>query len=53
MKKIVYVGMDVHKDSIVVATAAQGDTAVDLYGKIGGTLDALEKLILSGSDVSK
>ena len=45
MKKIVYVGMDVHKESIVVATAPQGDTAVEIYGKIGGTLDALDKLI--------
>jgi hypothetical protein len=40
MKKILYVGLDVHKESIVVATALQGDTAVDLCGKIGGTLQA-------------
>lgn len=45
MKKILYVGLDVHKESIVVATAAQGDTPAELYGKIGGTLDALDKLI--------
>jgi transposase len=45
MKKILYVGMDVHKESIVVATALQGETAVEIYGKIGGTLDALDKLI--------
>lgn len=45
MKKIVYVGLDVHKESIVVATARQGDTDVELYGQIGGTLDALDKVI--------
>ena len=45
MKKIVYVGLDFHKESIVVATAPQGDTAVEIYGQIGGTLDALDKLI--------
>ena len=45
MKKIVYVGLDVHKESIVVATALQGDTDVEFYGQIGGTLDALDKVI--------
>lgn len=45
MTKILYVGLDVHKESIVVATAPQGDTQVELYGQIGGTLDALDKLI--------
>jgi transposase len=45
MKKVLYVGMDVHKESIVVATAPQGDTEAQLYGRIGGTLDALDKLI--------
>jgi transposase len=45
MKKILYVGLDVHKESIVVATAPEGDTAAELYGKIGGTLEALDKLI--------
>ena len=45
MTKILYVGLDVHKESIVVATAAQGDTEVELYGQIGGTLEALDKLI--------
>ena len=45
MKKILYVGWDVHKESIVVATAPEGDTPVELYGQIGGTLDALDKLI--------
>ena len=45
MQKILYVGLDVHKESIVAATATQGDTPAELYGKIGGTLDALDKLI--------
>lgn len=45
MTKILYVGLDVHKESIVVATAPEGDTPVELYGQIGGTLDALDKLI--------
>src|SRR5579864_7757235 len=45
MSKILYVGLDVHKESIAVATALEGDTQVHLYGKIGGTLDALDKLI--------
>jgi transposase len=45
MTKVLYVGLDVHKESIVVATAPQGDTEAQLYGKIGGTLDALDKLV--------
>ena len=45
MKKVLYVGLDVHKESIVVATAPQGDTEAQPYGKIGGTLEALDKLI--------
>jgi transposase len=45
MTKVLYVGLDVHKDSIVVASAVAGDRPADLYGKIGGTLDALDKLI--------
>jgi transposase len=45
MTKILYVGLDVHKDSIVAATAIAGDRPSELYGKIGGTLDALDKLI--------
>jgi transposase len=45
MQKTLYVGLDVHKDSIVAATAVAGDKPAELYGKIGGTLDALDKLI--------
>ena len=45
MKKVISVGLDVHKESIVVATAPHDDTTVELYGPIGGTLEALDKLI--------
>ena len=45
MTKVLYIGLDVHKESIAVATATQGDTEAKAYGKIGGTLDALDKLI--------
>jgi transposase len=45
MQKIVYVGLDVHKESIVAATATQGDTDAQSCGTIGGTLDALDKLL--------
>jgi transposase len=45
MTKVIYVGLDVHKESIAVATADQGDTEARTYGKIGGTLDALDKLL--------
>jgi transposase len=45
MSKVLYVGLDVHKDSIVAATAVAGDKPAEIYGKIGGTLDALDKLL--------
>ncbi len=45
MTKVLYVGLDVHKESIVAATAVAGDRPAELYGKIGGTLEALDKLI--------
>ena len=45
MKKVISVGLDVHKESIVVATAPHNDTTVEHYGQIGGTLEALDKLI--------
>jgi transposase len=45
MKQVLYVGLDVHKESIVVAMAPQGDTEVQVHGQIGGTLDALDKLL--------
>lgn len=53
MKKLIYVGLDVHKESIAVATAMHGDTTVEFHSHIGGTLNALDKMIktLSKPDV--
>jgi transposase len=45
MSKIYYIGLDVHKDSIAVAIAPSDSTEIRKYGVIGGTLDALDKLI--------
>ena len=47
MKKfIMYVGLDVHKNSIEVAFADAGrDGEVRSYGKIDGNLTALDKVI--------
>src|SRR4030095_2281704 len=44
-KRVHYIGLDVHKETIAVAIASAGDTEVRNYGVIGGTLDALDKLI--------
>ena len=44
-KKVHYIGLDVHKESIAVAIAPQDNTEVRHYGIIGGTLNALDKLI--------
>ena len=44
-KRVHYIGLDVHKETIAVAIAPGGDSEVRLYGIIGGTLDALDKLI--------
>jgi transposase len=44
-KRVHYIGLDVHKETIAVAIAPGGDTEVRNYGIIGGTLDALDKLI--------
>ena len=45
-KSIIYVGLDVHKNSIEVAFADFGrDSEVRSYGKIDGSLDALDKFI--------
>src|SRR5436853_3425459 len=44
-KKVHYIGLDVHKETIAVAIAPSGDTEVRNYGIIGGTLDALDKVI--------
>jgi transposase len=46
MNKIVhYFGLDVHKDSIAVSITPQNSTEVRRYGIIGGTLDAVNKLL--------
>ena len=45
MKKIIhYIGLDVHKDSISAAIAVAGGE-VRHYGKIGGKLSDMDKLI--------
>lgn len=40
-----YIGLDVHKETIAVAIAPQNSTEVRRYGIIGGTLDAVDKLV--------
>ena len=43
---IIFVGLDVHKDSVTVALADDGrDGEVRLYGSIGGDTGALDKAI--------
>ncbi len=45
-KKILYIGLDVHKKSIDVAITGQRTHGkVRSYGKIDGTLEALDKLV--------
>ena len=44
MKKVYYVGLDTHKESIAIAIAQEAGE-VRAYGQIGGTLDALDKAI--------
>jgi transposase len=46
MNRIVhYIGLDVHKETIAVSIAPQNSTEVRRYGIIGGTLDAIDKLV--------
>ena len=44
-KSIRFVGLDVHKDSIEIAIAPQGVTEVRRWGKIGGDLGSLERVV--------
>jgi len=44
-KTLHYVGLDVHKESIAVSIAPANSTEVRRYGLIGGTLDAVDKLV--------
>jgi hypothetical protein len=45
-KNIIFVGLDVHKDSIDIALANEGrDGDVRFYGTIDGDLDSLHKAI--------
>ncbi len=44
-KTVHYLGLDVHKESIAVAIAPQNTTEVRSYGIIGGTLEAVDKLV--------
>ena len=46
MNKVIhYLGLDVHKETIAVSIAPANSTEVRRYGIIGGTLDAVDKLI--------
>jgi transposase len=46
MNKIIHhLGLDVHKESIAVAIAPERSTEVRRYGIIGGSLEAVDKLI--------
>lgn len=44
---ILFIGMDVHKESIEIAIADGGSTEVRRYGKIGSTHDAKCKTLSS------
>ena len=50
-KKVLYIGLDVHKNTIDVAIAnGRANGKVRSYGKINSTLDALNKLIVKLQD---
>ncbi len=52
---ILFIGMDVHKESIVISLADDDRSEVRRYGSIGGTLDdfkkMLRKLVSTGKDL--
>lgn len=54
-KNILFIGMDVHKESIEIAIAEGSSQEVRRYGEIGGTRDAmrktLHKLVSSGKSL--
>ena len=46
MKNLLYIGLDVHKESISIAVAEPGrDGEIRSYGKISNNLHAVEKVI--------
>jgi transposase len=55
-KNILFIGLDVHKESIEIAIAEGSNHEVRRYGKIGGTQDAmrkaLRKLVSSGKTLN-
>jgi len=55
-KNILFIGLDVHKESIEIAIAEGASLEVRRYGKIGGTRDAirkaLRKLVSSGKSLN-
>jgi hypothetical protein len=44
-KIVHYIGLDVHKETLAVSVAPQNSTEVRRYGILGGSLDAIDKLI--------
>jgi len=44
-QNILFIGMDVHKESIEIAIAEGASQEVRRYGKIGGTRDARRKAL--------
>ena len=44
-KTVHYIGLDVHKETIAVSIAPEATSEVRRYGIIGGSLDAVDKLL--------
>ena len=49
MQDCMFIGLDVHNDSIAVSIAPSDSTVVRRYGIIGGTLAADRRNVLTGS----